>query len=58
MQTYNAQQALLSIDQHIGVIAIGLVIALGLTFVYFYEAIRAGGVFQPQRLPAILPRGR
>ena len=42
MQTYNAQQALLSIDQHIGVIAIGLVIALGLTFVYFYEAIRLG----------------
>ncbi|HEX5804819.1 MAG TPA: hypothetical protein VFY31_00555 [Macromonas sp.] len=42
MATYDALQALQSIEQNIGYIAIGGAIAGILTFVYFWESIRCG----------------
>lgn len=42
VSTYDPYRALQSIDQNIVPIAIGMTIALSLTFVYFYEAIRLG----------------
>ena len=42
MSTYDPPQVLLAVDQNLGPIAVGMFIALSLTFVYFFEAIRLG----------------
>jgi hypothetical protein len=44
MSTYDPYQALQAIDANIGIIAVGMFLALSLTMLYFFEAIRLGVV--------------